>query len=422
MAGTEEIEVAPSQVGASLGIGALSGLLVAAAALVLGIVPWYELGPALATVLVVLALAYSYLSSLSANALGARGRMAAALALVGFAPVLGHAALRTLQTPLFAQPVRGAAEATSGVLVALLCLSTAGAAAWWWATRRRAPRGRVLHVTALTAVVACSALLLCAVVDARRMPSPETYTTSLPVVASLPGAEPVASFSEVRPQPHEINDQGFALGRTCVGGRCFVHVRGGDRVRGIGPRIEQQASLQLLRDEAAKSLVLVADGQAVAATAETLDRWDWSVPSPASIAARVSPPRSFIGLAVVALLGAFLALSWRRRLSQRLELVADGRSGFIDAFGWAHPDDGSPPRRVGRSHDEGPVVFMGRSPRASAYRGDHQEHRITIEPGPRRAVMAHLRLAVATADAAICGWVLALSAPLAVAVLLGLLQ
>ena len=56
MAGSEEVEVAPSQVGASLGIGALSGLLVAAAALVLGIVPWFQLGPALVTVLVVLSL------------------------------------------------------------------------------------------------------------------------------------------------------------------------------------------------------------------------------------------------------------------------------------------------------------------------------------------------------------------------------
>ena len=245
MAGTEEVEVAPSQVGASLGIGALSGLLVAAAALVLGIVPWYELGPALATVLVVLALAYSYLSSLSANALGARGRMAAALALVGFAPVLGHAALRTLQTPLFGQPVRGAAEATSGVLVALLCLSAGGAAAWWWATRRRAPRGRVLHGFAVVAVAACGVLVSCAVWDARRMPSPETYTASLPLVASLPPGEPIAAFSEVRPSARQVNDRGFALGRTCITGKCFVHVRRGDHVRGLGPRLALAVELGL---------------------------------------------------------------------------------------------------------------------------------------------------------------------------------
>ena len=420
MRGTEEVEVAPSQVGASLGIGALSGLLVAAAALVLGIVPWFELGPALATVLVVLALAYSYLSSLSASALGARGRMAAALALVGFAPVLGHAALRTLQTPLFGQPVRGAAEATSGVLVALLCLSAAGAAAWWWATRRRAPRGRVMHGVALAAVAACGALVFCAMWDARRMPSPETYTASLPMVASLPPGEPVSSFSEVRPRASEVNELGFALGRTCIGRKCFVHVRHREHVRGLGPRLDQTAELRLHHDQTAHTLVLVADGEAVAATAASLDRFEWSVPSPLSIAEHVSPPRSFIALAAIALLGAFLALFWRRRLSHHLELVAAGRAGVIDAHGWAHPDDGAPARRVGREHEEGPVVMLGGRAEPSPYRGA-RDRRYDILRGPRRAVMARLRLAVATADAAVCGWVLALSAPLAVAVMLGLL-
>lgn len=420
MAGSEEVEVAPSQVGASLGIGALSGLLVAAAALVLGIVPWFQLGPALVTVLVVLALAYRYLSSLSANALGARGRMAAALALVGFAPVLGHAALRTLQTPLFGQPVRGAAEATSGVLVALLCLSAGGAAAWWWATRRRAPRGRVLHVCALAAVAACGVLVSCAVWDARRMPAPETYTASLPLVATLPPGEPIAAFTEVRPTAHQVNELGFALGRTCITGKCFVHVRRGEHVRGLGPRLAQTAALQLHHDETARTLVLVADGEAVAATAASLDRFEWSVPSPLTIAAHVSPPRSFIALAAVALLGAFFALGWRRRLSHHLELVSAGRASVIDAYGWAHPDDGAPPRHVGREVEEGPVVLLTSGAEPTPYRGARDRRRYAIQRGPRRAVMARLRLAVATADAAVCGWVLALTAPLAVAVLLGL--
>ena len=420
MPGTEEVEVAPSQVGASLGIGALSGLLVAAAALVLGIVPWYELGPALATVLVVLALAYSYLSSLSANALGARGRMAAALALVGFAPVLGHAALRTLQTPLFAQPVRGAAEATSGVLVALLCLSAGGAAAWWWATRRRAPRGRLLHGFALAAVAACGVLVSCAVWDARRLPSPETYAATLPMVASLPAGEPVATFSEVRPSARQVNEQGFALGRTCIAGKCFVHVRRGDHVRGLGPRLAQTAALQLHHDPTARTLVLVADGAAVAATPASLDRFEWDVPSPLTIAAYVSPPRSFIALAAVALLGAIFALFYRRRLTHHLALVAAGRPSVIDAYGWAHPDDGAPPRRVGRHVEEGPVVLLGEGAEPTPYRGESDRQRYDIQRGPRRAVMARLRLAVATADAAVCGWVIALTAPLAVAVLLGL--
>jgi hypothetical protein len=422
MSGAEDVEVAPSQVGASLGIGALSGLLLAAAALVLGIVPWYELGPALATVLVVLALAFAYLTSLSANALGRRGRMAAALALVGFAPVLGHFALRTLQTPLFAQPVRGAAEATSGVLVALLCMSAAGAAAWWWATRRRAPRGPWLHAGALAAVGACGALVACAAFDARRLPAPETYTDSLPLVASLPGEESREAFSEVRPRAYELDAKAFALGRSCIAGKCFVHVRRSDHVRGLGPRVDQSADLSLHLDDEAETIVLVADGRAVAVASSALDRWDWSVPSPASIAARVSPPRSFIALAVVALLGALLGLSWRRRLTQRLELVSAGRGGVIDAFGWAHPDDGTPPHRVGRLVEAGPVVLLGKHPRASAYRGGRRDERVPIERGPRRAVMAQLRLAAATADAAICGWVLALSAPLAVAALIGLLS
>ena len=56
----------------------MSALLVAAAALVVGIVPWYELLPALASVLVVVGLAYSYLASLSSVALGERGRLARA--------------------------------------------------------------------------------------------------------------------------------------------------------------------------------------------------------------------------------------------------------------------------------------------------------------------------------------------------------
>jgi hypothetical protein len=419
---SEEPVVVPTQAGMSLAMGALSGLLVAASALVIGIVPWFEVAPALLSVLVVLGLAYLYLKSLSASTLGPRGRLAAALALVGFAPVIGHAAERSLMLPLLSGSAPAMVDAVGVVLVALLCLSTASAVAWWWASRRRAPRGRFVHYLALASVASCAGLVACAAADASHTPPPETYAESLPVVATLDVAMNSQGFSEVRPARGDVSSSGYAIGRTCLTGRCFAHVRHFDRVQPIGPLLPQGAALALHHDELAGSVVLAADGKAVATMNASLAGWDWVVPSPAALAAQLSPPRSFIALAVIALLGAVLVLAWRRRLSARLSSVSQGRVGVVDESGWAHLDDGTPPWRIQGDVACGPVVMVEEAfAPAAAYRGARRERRVVIHRGPRRAAIARLRLAVATADAAVCSWVIALSAPLIVAALVGLL-
>ncbi|MEZ4438421.1 MAG: hypothetical protein R3B72_05005 [Polyangiaceae bacterium] len=410
----------------------MSALLVAAAALVVGIVPWYELLPALASVLVVVGLAYSYLASLSSVALGERGRLAAAAALVGFAPVVGLAAQRALESPLMGAPLRSMSDATRVVLVALLGLSAAGVVAFWWATRRRAPRTRVMHAVAQVAVVSCGALVLCALVDARGTPSPETYADSLPMVASLEGDLSGSRFAELRPRLDELGAAGFALGRTCTpspdgksGGKCFVHVRRGERVRTIGPLIERTAALRLHRDDAAQKVVLVANGLAVAAMDAKLEHLDWADLTAVAIAGSVSAPRSFIALALTSLVGALMLLARRRQLERRLALVAAGRAGTVDASGWAHLEDGSGARRLGQDVAEGPVVLVESTStappgRSAAYRS-HDDTVLTIHRGARSALMTELRVAVTTADVTALSVVVVLSTPLVVAALLGLI-
>lgn len=416
----EELSV-PHQRGASVAIGALTALIVGAAALVLGIVPWEQAGATVAAVLAVLGLGFVYTRSLAHAAVGSRARLVAAIAMVGFAPVIGHAALRALMTP-FGAYASDPREATASVLVALMCFASACSAAWWTAARPRPRLFSLVRHVGLASVAGCTALLLYAGIDAHRSPTVSHYLDELPLVASLPSGMASATFSEVRPRPSDVGEQGFALGKTCMSGMCYAHVRRDELVRTIGPPLLESSDLRLHHDSAADSIVLVANDRIIATMDAQLRHWDWTIPSASSLAASVSPPRSFMGLAMIALFGATLFIAWRRQLHRRISAIAGARDATIADNGWLLLDDGTPRRLIDPDLEAGPAVVIGHEAHsAGGYRGDRGIGALSLTRGIRRELIAKLSVEVVTADAIVLSWVLALSAPLAVAAFIGLL-
>ncbi len=416
----DELSV-PHQRGASVAIGALTALIVGAAALVLGIVPWEQVGVTLVAVLAVLGLGFVYTRSLAHAAVGARARLVAAIAMVGFAPVIGHAALRSLQTP-FGAYGGDPREATASVMVALMCFASACSAAWWTAMRPRPRLFTTVRHVGMASVAGCTALLIYAGIDAHRSPTVSRYVDELPLVAALPSQVSGPSFSEVRPRASDVGAEGFALGKTCMGGTCYAHVRRDELVRTIGPPLRDTSDLRLHHDALADSIVLVANDRIIATMDAQLRHWDWTIPSASTLATSVSAPRSFLGLGLVALFGAALFIAWRRQLYQRLAAIAGARDATIADNGWLLLDDGTPRRLIDTDLEAGPAVVIGSAARpAAGYRSDRGIGSLSLTRGIRHELIAQLSLDLVTADAIVLSWVLALSAPLVVAAVLGLL-
>ena len=422
VADKEDLSV-PLQGGTSVAMGVLTALIVGAASLVLDIVPWQQLGISLTAVLSVFGLGFIYTRSLASATVGSRGRLVAAIAMVGFAPVIGHAALRALDRPISAATGPDPADVAAAALMALLCFVLACSVAWRFAARPHPKMASVGRAVTLATVVASVLLTVVTAIHVRGRPSVTTYADGLPMVASLPSTQAeVRGFSEVRPLATEVSDGTFALGRTCIGSGCYVHVRRGEIVRTIGPRLERRAALRLHHDPAATTVVLVADDQVIASMDDSLDNMGWTILSAASIGAHVSPPSSFIGLALIAMLGAVLALMWRRSLRRNIGLLERARDGFVGGNGWLLCEDGRPRRVLDSDVDDGPVIVIdGSEQRACAYRGDRGDSPIRLRHGVRRVLIDRLLLDVAMVDAMTCSGVLALSAPLVVAAAVGLM-
>jgi hypothetical protein len=348
--------------------------------------------------------------------------LVAAIATAGFAPVVGHAALRSLETPFDARIVGDLADATAAVLVALLCFASACSVAWWMGARRRPRSAAIVRAVALSSVAGCAALVGYAAITSRIAPSPAAYAEALPMVAWLPSSDATAAgFFEERPLASPVGD-GFGLGRTCIARGCFAHVQRGANVRTIGPRLGRGAALSLHHDSRAARVVLVADGRIIATMDAALETIDWTMPSAATVAAQVSLPRSFIGLALAALFGALIAMSWRRRLHSELRSVVGAREVMAEGNGWLFLDDGTPRRTNDLDLDSGPMVLIQPDARGAGYRGERYEAPLSLRRGVRRVLIEQLSIDVETADAIIISWVLALSAPLLVAATIRLLS
>ncbi len=405
--------------GLAWGLGLLSALASVAAAASALAIQWHQIIAPLVTSAVALTLGFLIARFILGFVVESRRTLLAALTMIGFAPLLGSAASQAFSDSALGTTL-SPARIAGVVALAIPCFVVVGAIARSLLRWQRRRLERVLSSGVVASVIGCLLLVGHAGLDALGV-----YSAVDPAprqVASLaPAPLEDGSFLEEHPDRNDPVASPFALGRCCIGDVCFAYVRHRAAARVIGPRFPQDATLDLLHSDQRGELILMADGHMIAVAADDLVEGVWTAPT-AATAARMHTPASFGALAIAALCGAALVLAWRYRLRRKLCVLAVARAGRLRENGWLELEGDAVPRRSLHEIEPGPVLLTDHGPRDThAYRGDCGDGEVSIWCGTRQALTVALGDQIATANALILGWVVSLSAPLAVGTALALL-
>jgi len=408
------IPAGPS-LGLAWGLGLLTALASIGAAVAVLAIQWQHQAAPLLISAATLGLGFLVARLILGFVVSEQRSVVAALTMVGLAPLLGSAAVHQMSSDAAIGSSLSTVRIAGVVALAISCFLVVGVLVASLARRLGRRFGPLLRVGAIAAVVAGMALVGHTVAAGLGI-----YSATGPFprsVAAMPPGEVAGGrfFEEVPLRNEERNEDGnlFALGRCCIGDRCFAYVRHGSEVRVIGPRFPQHASIELLHSDWRNELTLLSDGHLLAVAPDDLSGGEWTEPT-AATAARMHLPESLGALALVGLGGAMLLMAGGFRLRRKLACVAAARVGQARGNGWLEVEGDSAPRRSLCDLEPGPVLLLGSGAHDThAYRGDCRDQEVDVLAGSRQSVTASLVDRIATVDALVVGWLVPLCAPAA---------
>lgn len=316
-------------------------------------------------------------------------RVAGTLGAATMVPVVALASWRQLEAPLGG---RGAMDGLD-LCVALLAVAAVATGTWTIAARVRRPRGLLSLAVALA--LAASATGVGAYLS---RPSATAYLgSSSPLDAWRSGP---FGFEERRDRHAAV-----AVGGACVGAGCAAHLRVGDRIASLPARFPRGVDLSVARAPGSDTLVVRADGAAVALFDDTMHRQEASV---AALGARVSPPLGHVLLAMLALAGTLVLSLRRRRLARRGRAIENAREAWVDDRGRIDDQRGIP-------HDTdlppGPALVLTEAALSLPYRGRPLAP-ARVEAGDRAAARAQLHEQLLITEALALSWCITLCTPI----------
>ncbi|MCC6554569.1 MAG: hypothetical protein IT372_16440 [Polyangiaceae bacterium] len=406
-------------------VGVAAGGL-AAAAFILGGTLGALLGAPVATLTAGLLLAGTpLLARVGAWAGVARPWAAAGLAEAPVAALLFGGAGYALGQPIVASHWRCGTGEMGLIMIAPFAFGLLGALGGLVAVAiagRGAPRaGAALRAVALGSIGIAAALLAWSAARAVRLPGPDAYVASLPVMATLPPVSGAPRETVPRDDGSGLSEDVFVdrvpglefeVTRRCANEYCsYVLARAGapeertpdgKRIHVEGGSVPRTGTVTLRRDEAHRFWVVT--GSSPDAYREDGEKLTLTDIHARDVGDALSPPPGWIAGAAGAALVAVVLEIRRRRARAALERVEAALAGALGEGGWITFEGEVPAVRAAPELElaPGPVLVLapggGKAP-SGAYRGEAPLGVGAVVAGERAGWIERGRAAIAALDA-----------------------